>query len=390
MIEAPSFDAARSELFTILEPYSFARVIRKATIPDNAKEIDISGKEVITYYHSIAITSEKNSRVWFKKPVDDVSIQIGPVTIKSAPAEYIPKVGDIIMGKAVKERKKRDRDRDEDSFRYIDWFPNAKCFQLLFELIKNGTSVPELQLANALRTVEGRDDIFALARLILFGNVKSFADQHLGTATCREMKLSVPPLEFVYHCSRRFEDDSIWNEFLKLVPDAKIPVIAAEEASPTEPVIVVKPFVRKVKPVLDLHKSIYGTTASAYNPDFPSYDYSGGASTAAAAYTGSSYAYNPDSPPYNPCSPPASPLYSPVTPPKRTTAAPEPNRHYNHMQMLSNARSDGFGNAGFSPPKKRKQHIDFSTATGSTEIPAADGFSPRKKSMYSNYDQEDE
>ena len=303
MIEAVSFDDARSGLYTALEGYTFARVIRKPKIPENGQEMDISGKNVITYYHCIAITCVDNRRVWFKKQVDEAQITLGAFELKTD-CNYLPKIGDIIMGKMVKDRKNKDNDGGEN-YRFVEWYPYAKCIQTLFELVKNGTQAPEAHLIHALKTHDGKDDVFALVKLILFGNMQIFADQHLNVKVPRELKLSTPPLEFVYYTSKHLDDKTIWDAFVQLVPNAVAPEMV-EPPAPPEPVIVVKPFIPKPKNVHPVIASFNYNYDEEYDPENPKMK---------TSFINYKYV-EPVSPPYNPNtpSPPDSPNYSPVSP----------------------------------------------------------------------------
>jgi len=256
-LEAPTFETARGELYALLEDWTFGKVLRQCVVPDDAREESADGKQIITYYHGMAATlrtpnqNDTQRRIWFKKPLqDDDPVEVGPVVVPPAESDFVPKPGDTLMGKVVENSRS-----GRQGWRYVRWYPHARSLHALFNLVRHGTSKSETQLSHDLRVRGGNDDTWALARLVLFGNVAAFAEQHLqqvqqdGTdSKKRNMRLSIPPLEFVHVCAQRLRDDSIWTEFVKLVPDAVPPPrrqavqrSSAASAEPSRP--VVRPFV---------------------------------------------------------------------------------------------------------------------------------------------------
>lgn len=248
--DVPTFETARRELYNVLKEWTFGRVIRPCTIPDNAREMDASGNLIVTYYHGMANVlnvlgpgqSVETGRIWFKKSSMDDPIEFGPIVLTAPPENFIPKPGDILMGKISHSQ---NTSSGKHGSRFLRWYPHAQHLFNLFKFVCYGTEKNEVQLAYDLvnRVADSTDDAWALARLVLFGNVALFSEMHLRADLDKEhdsnsirtssrkytqqkpMRLSVSPLEFVYLSSVRLNDSTIWDEFLKLVPNATPPII---------------------------------------------------------------------------------------------------------------------------------------------------------------------
>ena len=279
MSNAPSFDDARETLAGLLDDWVFGTVT-SVKVPDPANE----------YYHGVVKTSR--GRAWFQQTKSARRPQkFGPVTM-STPRET-PKVGDVLMGRADTSAR----------VRLTNWYSDARPMRELAAVCVNGTSKREFQLLGDMRTTH--DDVWALCRLIMFGNVQVFSDAHLdGT---KPMNLSMPPLEFVYATSTALCDTGLWDAFVGLVPTAEPPMPEVEsmwEAPSTVPALM--------RALPDLAPSY-----EPYTPDL-AYEQPG-------AYTPESPPYIPGSPPYIPGSPPyipGSPPYIPGSPPESPTPDP--------------------------------------------------------------------
>ena len=382
VVEAPTFDNARMELYRWFNGWVFARVCRPCTVPADARKI-INGVETITYFHGIATTltggSQRSERVWFKKPPTfstPAPLKLGPIKMhesndgngdedEEAKVEadvFAPSPGDILMGKLD--------ERDSDGKKLVKfgvWYPHAAPLWSLYNMVCNGTAKSELELHYDLKntaSTAGKDDIWALARLVLFGNVRAFADDYLSKKTpTGRMKLSCQPHEFVFRCSLFFEDASMWEAFKHLVPDVPQPVEKQKR-------------VVKVKPIEPHHKAFAAhkapplppasnpSSSYTFNPSFvpnstltsastvsyddpryhhanvplepqspvyiprtpPLYDEEEEVTPLSPCFNpGYGLGYNPTTPPFAPASPayspttpplaPASPAYSPTTPP---------------------------------------------------------------------------
>lgn len=252
MNTASSFDVARGTIADLMDNWVFGRVI-SVKVPDPEDD----------YYHGYVKTPR--GRAWFqqskrgRKP-----LRVGPIELHSDSQK--PRIGDLMMGRW------ESCDRGN---RFIHWYTNAKHLKEFYHVCVNGTHKREFQLMETLR---GDDDsVWALSRLLLFGNVRAFADQHHGTNSTMKLKMSV--VEFIHQTSESLRDPSIWDEFVRMVPDARVPY-EEEEEEKEEP-----QFLKRLK------------TLNSSRPPFPE---------------GSA---EPISPPYIPNSPPESPPYIPNSPP---------------------------------------------------------------------------
>jgi hypothetical protein len=253
MSNAPSFDVARETLAGLLDDWVFGTVT-SVKVPDTDNE----------YYHGVVKTSR--GRAWFQQTKSARRPQkFGPITIPITCEK--PNVGDVLMGRVDNSGR----------LRLINWYSDSRSMRELSRVCFQGTSKREFQLLGDMRTSRD-DDIWALCRLVMFGNIKVFADAHLDGI--KPMNLSVTPLEFVYETSTSLCDPKVWDAFVELAPAANPP--GDDDAESCVPPLV-----------------SYTPTPPSYNPTSPP----------------NSPPYNPTSPPYNPTSPPNSPPYNPTSPP---------------------------------------------------------------------------
>lgn len=295
---------------------------------------------------------------------------IGPIRLKPADAAYIPQVGDVLMGKLQSPAAASSSSHAGGgcSSKFLFWYPDAYRVFVLARLVRLGTALSESDLASELRVgvssgvrgvggagaaarwatfrrcgggaagstaAPGGDDVWAVARLVLFGNVAAFANDTEG----EKMNLSVSPLQFVYTCTLHFGDTSIWEHFKKLVPDAELPPFEgddddAESAPPPSLTAASAPRPRRVKPLPTPHPfgprhddddaGGGGGALSCAPPLPPPPQHRGGAEPVSPPFYPTTPPPAPESPPYNPNStPPASPPYNPnSTPPASPSYAP--------------------------------------------------------------------
>lgn len=260
MNTAPSFDVARETIADLMDNWVFGRVM-SVKIPDPEND----------YYHGYVKTPR--GRAWFqqskrgRKP-----LRVGPIEIHSGSQK--PRTGDLMIGRC------ESGDRGN---RFIHWYTNVKHLKEFYHVCVNGTHKREFQLMETLR---GDDDsVWALSRLLLFGNVRAFADQHHGTNSTMKLEKSV--VEFIHQTSESLRDPSIWDEFVRLVPDARVPCEEEEEEEREEP-----QFLKRLKTLNSSKPLFSGVSAEPISPP-----------------------YIPESPPYIPNSPPESPPYIPNSPP---------------------------------------------------------------------------
>jgi len=241
---APSFDDARNMLANLLDGWVFGQVTREVKRPDICKP----------YFHGMIVTHKK-ARVWFQETnCARTSLRIGPIIMRAS--TEVPRAGDVIMG-----REETSTQGERRKSRLTTWYANAQPLQMLARVCLEGTYKNEMQLMGEMRSASN-DDVWALCRLVLFGNIRAFADAHGGKRG--GMKLSTTPLEFVHYAAETLGDETIWDAFVALVPDATPPSSGYDSDGLSPP------------------------TTPSYNPPLPSYD-----------------PMNPPLPSYDPMNPPA-------------------------------------------------------------------------------------
>ena len=345
---APTFDVARNTLAGMLDGWVFGRVMRSVTQPDPSKP----------YFHGMIVTP-RGARVWFQQSsAAGLPLMLGPLTVlpcrRGSP---LPEAGDVLMGKLDSSTKGEKR-----SARLMSWFPNARQLQVLAKVCLSGTNKHELQLLGDMRS-DNDDDIWGLCRLVMFGNIKAFADAHMDNPTC-QMRLTRKPIEFVYSTAELLGDRLIWEKFLELVPDAELPPTEEEKREGGRAKRAFMPcYTPAPRPSQVYHPDeiqfqaspsplptppppkrtwVQKEAAAAYGgpqsppfcpssspftqitpPDSPPY------CPSSPPYSPSSPPYSPSSPPYIPITPPDSPLYcsssppnSPITPPDSPLIGP--------------------------------------------------------------------
>lgn len=148
-----------------------------------------------------------------------------------------PAAGSLIAGEVIDTAKGK---------RFNRWFECMPEFKLLVDIVLNGTSDSEEELGRKLVTAGYPDKYWAIARLVLFGNVQAFVDNCKArdwekedtrplhpahgmfsgsvmfpfgkrlTVTHRGMYLSKNTPEFVHEISYRLNTPKWWDEFKRL------------------------------------------------------------------------------------------------------------------------------------------------------------------------------
>ena len=260
-----SFDTARESMAGLLENFVFGRVT-SVKVPDPDGD----------YYHGYVKTDR--GRAWFQQSRRGRRVlNFGPLEL--VPTETRPRTGDIVMGRL---------DSEPRGSKLVGWYLGASALKHFYDVCVNGTRKCESQLLGTMGLPDD-DRVWALCRLLMFGNVGVFAREH----TRPSMKLKMDVVEFVHKASTSLHDPSIWDEFLRLVPDARAPRSPEPEPEPE--------FVRRLTTVSD-----HAWGAVPLEPASPPYN-----------PVSPQLSVEPFSPPYNPVSPPASPTLSvaPFSPP---------------------------------------------------------------------------
>ena len=281
---SPTFDLARKTLASLLDGWEFG-VVQSVKRPDPGKP----------YFHGKVRLSGET--VWMQQSkMATRPTQIGPLIVDEPPL-VVPRRGEVIMGKLVRDGggggDRRGRTKIEQ------WYPDSDALRELKRVCIMGTHKTEFELMSVLR--RGRDDaVWALARLVLFGNTEAFAEAHAGGAP---MRLGMDVTEFVHMTSDTLCDPGVWRDFKELVPDAVHPEIKVPSAYATEPCSMAQPW-RGTAPLVRVTPP-WETGEVQYTPQSP-------------AYTPLTPPHLPQSPAYTPLTPPhlpQSPAYTPLTPP---------------------------------------------------------------------------
>ena len=345
----PSYTKARECIYSMLDGWTFCRVERDATIP---REDTDSG-----YYHFMAtsIKNEENNsktRVWCKKTTmagTSLPLRIGPVMFSTTDPDYVVRARDIIVGKIVERKQPKQQEGGASStkkprtrYELVSWYPQAKALLEFYDVLVNGTKHTESQLAHKLRIYnnnEANDDLWAVMRLVMFGNVAVFAamakENILQVVHGRPMQLRTSATSFIRQCAKGFCDQNIWKDFIELVPEAEeentIESVRPYEQTfcnsvyrptaykPFQPFD--QPFDQPTQP--NKYRKPAETTSTSsgylsYTPNSPRYTPNSPRYTPnSPRYTPNSPRYSPNPPAYSPTSPvytPTSPVYTPTSP----------------------------------------------------------------------------
>ena len=338
------FHKARKELHKHLKRYVFTLVTKSVTIPPDCV---VGGGEVSHYYTTsdeLVIGSRKKSgSVWVKKKARSRHHQLGPVVLTSSNA--LPKPGDVLFGELLQvsgsERKFGKQTFKEERQAYKWWIcPGAPVYYLA-TMVLQGTSETEESLRSLLKLEDNYDDLWMLARLVLFNNIQCFVDmldRDIQSKQC--IKLRHEPAVFIQQLSMWLSDFSVLTEFQKRAPVASIPEPASASGTTLEPLSAAEPLpVKKFVGRKRRHDVHADSKQEEYDPDEPSYN--------EPSYNGPSYFdfshrqpagptsyYRPSTPPCSPTplgtppsfrrdapppffsnTPPGTPPYAPLTPP---------------------------------------------------------------------------
>lgn len=337
------FKQARKELHRVLSKHVFAMVSKGVTVPADCV---IDG--VVTHYYTSAeelpvVSTRKGGMVWVKKKARTFHPEkLGPIELNCGREDVLPKVGDILMGELAKVESSRQQFgrqkfvAERQSYKW--WAPNAAPVYYLAVMVLKGTSETEASLRSILKLDDNYDDLWMLARIVLFNNIRCVADLLLGQGS-DNVKLQMGPVQFVQQLSLFLKDLTLMTEFQKLVPDIEPTVVVKERVAPPMPSSAAKFVGRK-------RRAVESSDMEEYDPSRPSYfDFShrqpaGETAMPGSLFSGAQSTYTPrspqgprsppyapqtpphlsgpQSPPYVPCSPPyvpCSPPYAPCSPP---------------------------------------------------------------------------
>lgn len=235
------FVQAHQTLHGLLQRYTFSVVARDVVIPDKAKEVTAEHGLRVTYYHGTAeerIVSlnyrERPKSVWFNKSGRAKDLKIaGVVTLCAGPPHALPNVTDMLVGIAETSAPEPGKPK-RSGMHYTMWEMGATPVYELAKAVVSKVPLSEATLKPKLRLAgsEGQDELWALARLVLFGNVAAFDPQSQFP-----MALRRPPALFVQECAMRLNDDSIWQKYVEVCPAVKM----ALAPPPPSPIVHAQP-----------------------------------------------------------------------------------------------------------------------------------------------------
>ena len=256
------FDDARKSVFAALKEWDLARVVSPTVVPDNAVRRNEDGSTFVTYYYT---TSElvqwwqppeknvpkmarfgpvqrhrqgghrKRRSVWVKKQSRHKMVSFGPVNFCDNLNE-LPQVGDMLAGELVKSDKpysnkelkafvKQTSLNRKRNSSYLWWTNTGLCLMNFAHLVLNGTKKSEDDVRELLRMKDGYDDLWALARIVLFHNLQCFVDACRPNYKDRpdRMQLHIHPAAFVRETASSFEDAAILQKFTAMLPQTYVP-----------------------------------------------------------------------------------------------------------------------------------------------------------------------
>lgn len=313
------FKKARKELHKLLSQWTFSLITRGITIPPDCV---VNGE--VTHYYTTAdelsiSPNKKTSTVWIKKKARWVGGRwFGPIFITEETND-LPKPGEILFGEiTVANGSQKEFGRQKISVEkqcYKWWQRSGEPLYYLALIVLKGTSETENSLRSILRLSTGFDDLWILARIVLFNNIQCVVNL-LQPSNTEKIKLQSKPVQFIHGVSVFLQDMSILSEFQKLVPDTLLEPLSVPTSLSLEESNNSRKFVGRKR---------RASTIEEYNPDYPSYDFSNRQPAGETSgfqkviqTTTHKVSYAPQSPPYAPQSPPyapQSPFYEPQSPP---------------------------------------------------------------------------
>lgn len=316
------FKKARKELHKQLSQWTFSLITRGITVPATC----VVNDEVTHYYTTadeLAVSPNKRtSTIWLKKKARWVGSRwFGPISLCEESSD-IPKAGEIVMGEImVVQGSQKEFGRQKVSMErqtYKWWMRSGAPMYYLALMVLRGTSETEKSLRSTLKLPGDFDDLWILARIVLFNNIQCVVDL-LQPGNGDNVKLHSKPVKFIHDLSVFLQDISLLTEFQKRVPSVVIPEpkapLSEPRAFPTEAERTEKVFVgrkRRAAAAVDMEE---------YNPEHPGYDFSHrkpAGETSSPPTLRYRESYVPGTPPYAPDTPPyvsKTPPYAPVSPP---------------------------------------------------------------------------
>lgn len=232
------YRGARANLHRSLgDRFVFARIEHEPMVPESA--IDTTTGAVTHYYGEameVALSGTARPRkFWFKKKTRAFrGVEIGPARVQrvrdSDEQPYIPAVGSLILGEVAEEVQAVSTISSDESSRYrrvgnrryyFKWWhgPAAPVFRLV-EVLRAGSGSESLETIKKSLSLpwqdRGREDLWALVKLVLLGDVATFVKQSHGTLPEEEcLQISGDALEFAREVARVYQDDELARDLVR-------------------------------------------------------------------------------------------------------------------------------------------------------------------------------
>ena len=411
------FEDARSTLFHTLSKWTFGTVIRQSVVPDGCVVKRDDGSQYVSHYFTTAeklilLNNDRRKGRYVRPQVETIWVKkrsrmrkglwLGPVQLAEK-SDRLPRMGDIIVGELMEaerevgvSKKGSDKQRVRTQKKVYQWWHgDARCLWELANITLNGTTKTEQELRSILVTSDEYDDVWALARLILFGNVQCFVNS-TNLPPNERMRLNSNPVIFIQKAASAFHDPTILTRFQNCLPDVSLPPAVPQKPiyrsgqveqnslgereeksqhtyketynggygtaddsfipisyAPTSPTVFAPVRQSRFLPKSSEYQEsppVFAPKSPTYNPRSPTYN------PRSPTYNPRSPTYNPRSPTYNPTSPtynPRSPTYNPRSPefaPRSPTYNPR-SPTYNPRSPEFAPRSPTYNpSLGFEPP----------------------------------------
>jgi hypothetical protein len=367
---APSFSVARKNLYDVLNQYCFGKIVEINEMPQtDSKSASYHGKVLVitnSYFQSSTNQTTKPEHLFFDKFSRIKSmLSIGPVRLIDSIYGFnhknsIPQLGDILIG--LKIQNTNEKKQKSQPYVLRSWSTNGKILLELFRMVQYGTRMSDLEIRPIFRQISGViaqkissasgeslpyeqkvsvnsslvciDDIYMLAKIILWGNLRLLSVQHcLQTSSvlnekatdseyeaAKDLKISTNAYEFVHGISQKLNDDTIMTHFADYftkfdVASDQVLTFPSYQSSIHNSQ---KQNTQKTSNTESYEPSSLAPSSPTYAPSSPAYAPSSPAyAPSSPAYAPSSPAYAPSSPTYAPSSPayaPSSPAYAPSSP----------------------------------------------------------------------------
>lgn len=242
VIDMPRLSGHLTQVIHELDTIVFARVtgIRgkdKVDFGGPDPPVGMSATDDVVHFYGFAKCLSSSDSIWFKKLTHVTSLGnpgmfIGPVQYQPSVTRFcdLPKRHTLVAGKVMDSGK---------GPMFTWWVHNAEPLYAFYRTMRatsmrvSGSLYRELALHD--QGGQGRDDLWALARVLVAGDLAcvlssmippSKRDMHPlhkdGYVRQRGLQLAMTPVQFVWHASEFARDTTIFKRFLNLLTHRKL------------------------------------------------------------------------------------------------------------------------------------------------------------------------